>query len=64
MPCADLGHGVDAALVDVQVLAECLDEHEDDVAAALALYERLRLPELEAMSRVLQVRYDNMAHCC
>ena len=52
---ADLGQGVNAALLDVGTLARCLNEHPDDVSAALAEYEDVRLPEIRALIRLMQV---------
>ena len=54
--CADLGLGVNAGLVDVGVLFEVLEEHSNDVPAALLEYERLRRPEHAALVRIMQAR--------
>ena len=51
---ADLGQGVNSALLDVGQLYTSLQE-SSDVQAALADYERKRLPENHALMKLQQV---------
>lgn len=53
---ADLGQGVNSALLDVAQLADSLDAHPRDEAAAMRDYERARLPENHALLRLMQAR--------
>lgn len=53
---ADLGQGVNSALLDVGTLSNSLAVHPGDVSAALHDYEQKRLPENSALIRLMQVR--------
>lgn len=53
----DLGQGVNSALEDVCVLNQALSESDDDLDCALPLYESLRLPDTEALVRLVQIGY-------
>jgi 2-polyprenyl-6-methoxyphenol hydroxylase-like FAD-dependent oxidoreductase len=55
---ADLGQGVNAALLDVHTLAATLAQHDGDVREALLAYERTRLPEIRALMTLTQARHS------
>ncbi|XGW00398.1 MAG: FAD-dependent oxidoreductase [Leptolyngbya sp. BL-A-14] len=50
----DIGQGVNAALEDVFVLNEALDQKQDDLAQALPHYEAIRLMDVKAVVRLAQ----------
>lgn len=54
--CADIGLGVNAALIDAAALSESFAAFPASESAALQDYERKRLPEHEALIRLVQVR--------
>lgn len=56
---ADLGQGVNSALLDVGTLSACLRTHSRDVDTALTQFEEMRLPENRALVRMNQVRTTN-----
>jgi hypothetical protein len=62
---ADYDQGVNAALLDVCSLAMALEAFNNtgDVAAALARYERRRLPEMGALMRLMKVRTGCGGRC-
>ena len=53
---ADLGQGVNAALLDVLTLSECMEEAQGDLHGALHKYEDVRVAESAALVRMMQVR--------
>jgi len=44
-----LGQGLNSSLEDVAVFAQCLEQHEGNVHAALPAYNRARLPAIQAL---------------
>ena len=54
---ADLGLGVNSALLDVSTLEDCLQAHASSVADGLRAFERVRVPENHALIRLNAVRY-------
>lgn len=50
----DLGMGVNSALEDLRVLNDLLDEHEEQVAVAAAAFAKARLPENQALVRLVK----------
>jgi 2-polyprenyl-6-methoxyphenol hydroxylase-like FAD-dependent oxidoreductase len=50
------GQGVNSALEDVCVLERQLDAAGDDLTQALSAYEQQRLPDSEALVKLVQVR--------
>lgn len=53
---APAGQGVNSALEDVCVLERQLDAAGDDLAQALPAYELQRMPDSEALVKLVQVR--------
>eukprot|EP00882_Tetradesmus_deserticola_P005981 GHRQ01006298.1.p1 GENE.GHRQ01006298.1~~GHRQ01006298.1.p1 ORF type:complete len:342 (+),score=172.70 GHRQ01006298.1:94-1026(+) len=53
----DLGQGVNSALEDVCVLERQLDAAGDDLAQALPAYEQQRMPDSEALVKLVQTGY-------
>lgn len=52
----DIGQGVNAALVDVHVLSCCIEEGgEDGLGSTLNAYEKKRMPEVRALTRLCQI---------
>ena len=47
-----LGQGLNAALEDVGVFAQCLEQHQGNVDAALPAYNKARLPDVQAIMLV------------
>lgn len=47
-----LGQGLNAALEDVGVFAQCLEQHQSNVDAALPAYNKARLPDVQAIMLV------------
>lgn len=52
---ADLGQGVNAALLDVLTLSRCIERDPTDLSAALRQYEDTRAAESAALVRIMQV---------
>jgi 2-polyprenyl-6-methoxyphenol hydroxylase-like FAD-dependent oxidoreductase len=52
---ADIGQGVNSALLDVSTLLGCIEKCPNDLTAALREYETIRLAENEALVRIMQV---------
>jgi 2-polyprenyl-6-methoxyphenol hydroxylase-like FAD-dependent oxidoreductase len=50
------GQGVNSALEDVCVLERQLDAAADDLAQALPAFEQQRMPDSEALAKLVQVR--------
>lgn len=50
----DLGMGVNSAFEDLEVFASALREHGNDLGAAAAHYESIRLPQSAALARLVQ----------
>lgn len=53
---ADIGQGVNSALLDVVTLADCIQDSNGDLSSALRKYEEVRLAETAALVRIMQVR--------
>ncbi|WP_013334478.1 FAD-dependent oxidoreductase [Gloeothece verrucosa] len=53
----DLGQGVNSALEDIYLLKDLLNETKDDLSQALPRYQELRLPDVKALIRLVQVSY-------
>lgn len=53
---ADIGQGVNAALLDVSTLTNCMAKSPQDLNAALREYEAIRVGENRALVRMMQVR--------
>lgn len=53
----DIGQGVNSALEDVSLFHEVLAETQDNLAQALPRYQSLRLPDLKALIRLVQISY-------
>lgn len=50
----DLGMGVNSAFEDLELLCSALREHGNDLGAAAAHYEKIRLPQSAALTRLVQ----------
>lgn len=53
----DLGQGVNSALEDVCILNHALEENDNNLSRALEQYESLRLPDIKALMRLMQIGY-------
>lgn len=56
-----LGQGLNAGFEDCSVLMECLEEHRHDWAAALEAFEQRRLPDAEAVTKLAEQHFDELA---
>ena len=52
---ADLGQGVNSALLDVATLSDCIQDSKGDLGSALRKHEEVRLAESAALVRMMQV---------
>lgn len=59
---ADLGQGVNSAILDVFTLSTSLERHRGDSGAALVEYESVRLPESKALVDIMVVRPCDVVH--
>lgn len=50
-----LGQGLNSGLEDVAVFAQCLEEHQGNVGAALPAYNKARLPDIQAVMTMNEV---------
>jgi 2-polyprenyl-6-methoxyphenol hydroxylase-like FAD-dependent oxidoreductase len=53
----DIGQGVNSALEDVCFLFEALSKSDDNISAALPLYEHLRSPDVKALVHLAQIGF-------
>ena len=53
----DLGQGVNSALEDVCILNDALESNDNNLSNALEQYESLRLPDIKALIRLMQIGY-------
>ncbi|KST64417.1 FAD-dependent oxidoreductase [Mastigocoleus testarum] len=53
----DLGQGVNSALEDVCILNDALESNDNNLSNALEQYESLRLPDVKALIRLMQIGY-------
>lgn len=53
----DIGQGVNAALEDIYLFHEVLDQTEDNLSQALPLYESQRQEDIKALIRLVQISY-------
>ena len=54
-----LGQGLNSGLEDVAVFAQCLERHQGNVDATLPAYNKLRLPDVQAILTINQVVSTN-----
>ena len=60
---ADLGQGVNSAILDVYTLCTCLERHSGDSSAALLEYEAIRVPESKALRDIMVARSAHPSSC-
>lgn len=53
----DIGQGVNAALEDIYILNQALEQNKDDISLALPLFESLRIEDTKALIRLAQTSF-------